>query len=193
MLHDMKMVTIDGHEVPEFGITRENEERRDGGCAVIFDPQRQKYAVYLRPNGSMGFFAGGVEDGEDIVAGIMREVEEESGLHQFSHVEHVCAAYAHYHNSAKNVHRVALAHCLLGILGSTDKKTQKLEGHEDFSVAFVTPDELIANWNETRAPEDVAHWRYFFAQAVARTIELGLDTTYRPRAVERLMPPESLA
>jgi hypothetical protein len=25
-------------EIPEFGIKRENEERRDGGCAIVFDP-----------------------------------------------------------------------------------------------------------------------------------------------------------
>ena len=29
----------------EFGIKRENEERRDGGCSVVFNPETQKYAV----------------------------------------------------------------------------------------------------------------------------------------------------
>lgn len=32
-------------DILEFGIKRENEERRDGGCAVVFDPVSQKYAV----------------------------------------------------------------------------------------------------------------------------------------------------
>lgn len=31
--------------IPEFGIKRENEEHRDGGCGVVFDPKTQKYAV----------------------------------------------------------------------------------------------------------------------------------------------------
>ena len=31
--------------IPEFGIKRENEERRDGGCAVVFDPTSQKSAA----------------------------------------------------------------------------------------------------------------------------------------------------
>jgi len=31
--------------IPEFGTKRENEGRRDGGCAVVFDPASQKYAV----------------------------------------------------------------------------------------------------------------------------------------------------
>ena len=28
-------------EILEFGIKREGEERRDGGCSVVFDPQTQ--------------------------------------------------------------------------------------------------------------------------------------------------------
>lgn len=27
--------------IPEFGIKREGEERRDGGCAIAFDPKTQ--------------------------------------------------------------------------------------------------------------------------------------------------------
>lgn len=38
------------NSIPEFGIKRENEERRDGGCAVVFDPQNQKYAVTTHDN-----------------------------------------------------------------------------------------------------------------------------------------------
>ncbi len=30
-------------DILEFGIKRENEEQRDGGCAVVFDPVSQKY------------------------------------------------------------------------------------------------------------------------------------------------------
>ena len=32
-------------KIPEFGLKRENEERRDGGCGVVFDPVTQRYAV----------------------------------------------------------------------------------------------------------------------------------------------------
>ena len=38
----------DLENILEFGIKRENEERRDGGGAVIFDPETQKYGVYRR-------------------------------------------------------------------------------------------------------------------------------------------------
>lgn len=48
-----------------FGTKRENEERRDGGCAVVFDPETQKYAVYKNlKNGLLGLYGGGIEQKE---------------------------------------------------------------------------------------------------------------------------------
>lgn len=62
----------------EFGIKRENEERRDGGCAVVFDPQTQKYAVYHNlKNGLLGLYGGGFDEGEDEREGVLRELSEE--------------------------------------------------------------------------------------------------------------------
>ena len=72
----------------EFGIKREREERRDGGGAVIFDPETKKYAVYRRLDNSwMGLFGGGVDENEDIREGVLREITEESGLNDFYLVE----------------------------------------------------------------------------------------------------------
>ena len=56
----------DPNNIPEFGIKRDHEERRDGGCGVIFDPQTQKYAVGLQEGGRFRLFSGGVEKDEDI-------------------------------------------------------------------------------------------------------------------------------
>ncbi len=53
----------------EFGIPRENEERRDGGCGFVFDPKSQKYAVGKQhDDGRLRFFSGGVDPKEDISA-----------------------------------------------------------------------------------------------------------------------------
>ena len=52
--------------IPEFGIKRKNEERRDGGCGVIFDPETQKYAVGKDYIGRLRLFSGGLNLGEDI-------------------------------------------------------------------------------------------------------------------------------
>ena len=46
-------------DILEFGIKRDNEERRDGGCAVVFDPVNQKYAVGKLPDGNLWLFSGG--------------------------------------------------------------------------------------------------------------------------------------
>lgn len=102
--------------IQEFGITRANEERRDGGCAVVYDPVAQRYAVGLREDGLYILFSGGVADGEDMTEGILREVREESGLHDFAHVEKVADAIAHYYHKSKNVNRVAHATCLFVVL-----------------------------------------------------------------------------
>ena len=162
--------------IPEFGEKRENEERRDGGCGIIFDPITQKYAVGKdADDGFLRLFSGGVEDGEDTEQAILREVTEESGLHNFLHVEKVGEAMAHYHNKLKNINRVAHATCLLVVLKSTDVVPTQLEAHEQFTLAWVTADELLESWKARGRGAD--HWNYFLTNAVARVRALGYDTT----------------
>lgn len=165
---------------PEFGIRRENEERRDGGCGIVFNPATQKYAVYRRPNGVIGFFAGGVEHGEDEGKGICREITEESGLHDFAYVEKIASAFSHYHNSAKNVNRHAFASCYLVVLKSALLKTAQRAAHEDFELIWLSAAEVLEKLHERNATHDVDHWIWFLQQAVGRAIELGHDTTSDP-------------
>ncbi|MEK7113916.1 MAG: NUDIX domain-containing protein [Patescibacteria group bacterium] len=160
--------------IPEFGIKRENEERRDGGCAVIFDPESGLYAVGRHhDNGRLRLFSGGVEEEENVHEGIKREVLEESGLYDFQHGEEIGQALAHFYNSLKNVNRVALATCLLLVLRSKDLKDTKLEAHEKFSLYWATGEEILKNWQEHNQNKDVDHWIYFFEKAVARLKDLG--------------------
>ncbi len=165
--------------IPEFGIKRENEERRDGGCGVVFDPETGLFAVSKgHSDGFIRLFAGGVDPSENIQEGILREVTEESGLYDFLHVEHVGQALAHFHNSLKNVNRVALATCYLCVLKSTDTKPLKLEEHEKFSLAWATAGEILADWDARNQNSDVSHWIHFMEKARARLAELG----YSPKA-----------
>lgn len=163
---------------PEFGIPRENEERRDGGCGVVFDPASQKYAVGRRDvDGHLLLFSGGVDAGEDSQTGILREVTEESGLHDFIYVERVADALTHYHNALKGVNRVAYATCYLAILGSTKQLPLKLEAHEKFSLCWCTADEVLKNWEENNEGNNYDHWIYFFKKAVNRVKALGYDVS----------------
>lgn len=164
-------------DIPEFGIKRENEERRDGGCAVVFDPETQKYAVGEEENGRLRLFSGGVNPGEEMKEGVLREVMEESGLHYFLYVEKIAEALAHYHNVLKKVDRVAYATCFLVILKSNNLISTKLEEHEKFTLAWATYSEILTNWEFRNQEKNLDHWIYFLKKSVIRAKELGYDTT----------------
>lgn len=154
--------------IPEFGIRRKNEERRDGGCAVIFDPATQLYAVGKREGRPYLLFGGGVDSSEDIEQGVLREVREESGLHDFLSVENIGAVLTHYHNIAKQVDRVAHATCFLIILKSRALVPTQLEEHEQFTLAWVPAEEALASWRDHNEDENYSHWIYFLEKAIAR-------------------------
>jgi 8-oxo-dGTP pyrophosphatase MutT (NUDIX family) len=166
----------DESQVPEFGIRRENEERRDGGCGVVFDPATRRYAVGLQTDdGTFRLFSGGVDPDEDIEQGVLREVTEESGLHDFLHVEKIAEAFTHYRNTLRNVNRVAKATCFLVVLRSAEPKEVQLEEHERFTLAWATADEILANWRSRNENQDYDHWVYFFGKCVDRARELGYE------------------
>ena len=162
------------NNIPEFGIKRENEERRDGGCGIVFDPVSKKYAVGKQhENGLFRLFSGGVSEDEDIQEGVLREVVEESGLYDFEYVEKIGQAFTHYYNSFRKVNRVALATCFLVILKSTDLKPVELEEHEKFSLVWATAEEILVDWKSRNENKDNDHWIYFMELTMRRVSELG--------------------
>ena len=165
-------------EIPEFGIKRENEERRDGGGGIVFDPKTQRYAVAKQSeDGLFRTFAGGIDPGEDVKEGSLREVIEESGLNDFLYVEEVAVAMAHYRNPLRNVNRVTKATCFLVILRSRNLANTELEKHEKFSLVWVTAEEILKNWQERNENHDHDHSIYFLKKAVIRAKALGYDKT----------------
>lgn len=163
--------------IPEFGIKRENEERRDGGCAVVFDPETQLYAVGKEESGRLRLFSGGVNANEDIKDGVLREIKEEGGLFDFLYVEKIGEALCHFHNALKNVNRVAHATCFLVILRSSNLIPTQLEEHEKFTLAWATSGEILKNWESRNQDKNVDHWIYFLTKSVKRAKDLGYDTT----------------
>ncbi len=158
----------------EFGTPRANEERRDGGCAVVFDPATSLFAVGKeRVSGLLRLFSGGVDEGEEMEAGTLREVREESGLYDFARVEFVGEALAHYHNSLKKVNRVAHARCFLVFLKSTAQQPTKLEAHETFDLAWASAQEIFDNWAALNEDHSLDHWIYFMDLALDRIRALG--------------------
>ncbi|PIR92071.1 hypothetical protein COU01_03755, partial [Candidatus Falkowbacteria bacterium CG10_big_fil_rev_8_21_14_0_10_44_15] len=162
---------------PETGNKRDGENVVQGGCGVVFDPKRQKYAVAAWNNGMIGLFSGNVGKTEDEQAGILREVTEESGLHDFLHIEKIATAYPHYYNSAKNSNRHGSAACYLAVLKTANMRPTKREAHEKFELQWHSPAEILNNWRKYNQKNDLDHWVWFLRQAVGKAIELGYDST----------------
>lgn len=160
-------------DIPEFGIGRENEERRDGGCGVVFDPQTQRYAVGKRDDGLFILFGGGVEAHEDIQTGVLREITEESGLFDFEYVEKTAEAFAHYRHTTKNLNRITKAVCFLVVLRSARCIGIQHEAHEKFTLHWVMAADLLANWRLRSADRNHDHWVYFLEKSVRRAVDLG--------------------
>jgi hypothetical protein len=102
-------------------------------------------------------------------------VREESGLHDFLLVEKIGEALTHYHHAAKGVNRVAHATCLLAVLQSADTLPVQLEPHEDFSLRWVTAQEIRDNWDARNAGHDLDHWFHFLDKALERLHALAYD------------------
>ena len=166
---------------PETGIKRSNEERRDGAAAVIFDPKTQKYAVGQQQSGFIRLYSGGINDGEEEKTGIVREIKEESGLHDFSYVEKITTSFSHYYNSLRKVNRVASAACYLVVLDSPKTKPTQFEEHEKFTLIWIKPEEILKNWENYNQDKDIDHWIWFLKQSVGRAIELGYDKISDPK------------
>ena len=126
-------------------------------------------------DGLFRLFSGGVAADEDIKEGTLREVVEESGLHDFLYVEQIAEAFTHYRNTLRNVNRVAKATCFVVILKNADLVPVELEEHEKFSLAWATSEEILENWNSRNENKDYDHWIYFLEKSVAKAKKLGYD------------------
>lgn len=163
-----------GEIIPEFGIERENEQPVTGCCAFVYDPATQKYAVgQLDDKDLLILFSGGVKADENIKDGIIREVAEESGLHDFLLVEEISQAKAHYYNILKAINRVALVTCFLIVLKTINRNELSLEAHEKFHLVWKTRDEIVSNWESQNEGKDYDHWIFFSKKAADKLKELG--------------------
>lgn len=161
-------------EILEFGIKREDEERRDGGCCVVFNPKNKKFAVCNHPRTkALCLFGGGFDDGEDERTGCLRELKEESGLVDYFYIEKIDKVKTHYFNRNKEIYRVAYATCFLVLLNSLKTEEVKLEDHEkDFEFIWATSDEILSSWYLNNKNKDYDHWIYFLNKSIKRLKEL---------------------
>jgi leucyl-tRNA synthetase len=124
--------------------------------------------------------AGGVDEGETVKEGVLREVLEEGGLYDFKHIQKIETSYAHYFNTAKKVNRVARAECYAIVLNSTDTKEVVLEDHEDFELAWWSAEDIRRWWVEHDDEDGFKHYIRFLDESVAWLIKEGYDNTSDP-------------
>lgn len=160
---------------PETGVDRENEVNVIGVCGIIYDPKTKKFAVAEWADGwgkgLYGLFGGGREKTETPYDAVLREVAEESGLHDFASVEYLYSTVSHYYNGPKKSARRATVDCFLMILNSNKPQDHKREAHETFTLGWRTAEEILANWQERNHNEteelNYDHWIEFLQRGVA--------------------------
>jgi leucyl-tRNA synthetase len=168
---------------PETGIVRDNEVEVSGACGIIYDPETKKFAIAEWHEGQdidlLGLFGGNREVDETPEQAALREVAEESGLYDFSLVEHLQSTISHYFNGPKKSPRRAVVDAFLIILNSRATKETKHEAHETFTLGWKTYEEILANWEKLNINDrahDYDHWIDFLKRGVAHLQEKNLIT-----------------
>jgi leucyl-tRNA synthetase/ASC-1-like (ASCH) protein/ADP-ribose pyrophosphatase YjhB (NUDIX family) len=158
--------------VPDFGTPKENETYVNGSCAVVYSPEKNKFAILKWNYGLFGLIAGGQKDGEVLEEVIRRELIEEGGFSNIQKLERLWQASAHYYNEAKNTYRHADTVAFLAIVDESTQ-LQKLEEHEKFELMWVTPEEIMQNWNHLNESIGLNHWITFLDKALHKLKESG--------------------
>ena len=136
-------------------------------------PKTQKYAVYKNiSDNQLGLFGGGINKGEDIKDGVLREVVEESGLYDFLRIEKIGKVIAHYYNKSKDINRITNTTFFLVVLKSKNVINTKLEDHEKFVLDWVEVKEIISELRLRNQQKDYDHWIYFIKEAVKKLKKL---------------------
>jgi len=167
---------------PETGVSRENETKVKGVCAIAYNPKTKKFAVAEWADGwgqgLYGLFGGGREDGETPEQAIRREMAEESGLQDFKSVEYLYSSISHYYNGPKKSARRATVDCFLIVLNSEAQDDGKREVHETFTTGWRTAEEIIANWEDRNTKEgqekNYDHWLEFLKRGIEALREQGI-------------------
>lgn len=163
--------------VQSYGEKKPNETYVKGVCALIYDPETNAFAMLKWNHGLFGLVAGGLNTDEKIEDAIKREMIEESGLYDIKSIENLCYANAHFFNTAKQTNRDADTDCFLVVLSSRKTKPLQTEDHEQFELCWVTPEEILENWNKKNMTGGLDHWIDFLHKSLYRLKKLGYPVT----------------
>jgi leucyl-tRNA synthetase len=150
------------------------------GVNVIgYDPKTNKFMTVYNNNTSQLWVAGGgLEEGETYEEAARRELKEESGYTAQEIIQLGHFHYSYYYNDNKKSNRRASGYNYLAIINQKDLATAKNESHEDFSVKWLTIEELRAGIEQTKG--GVEHWLYAVDCAEQASDHYVNGTEYSP-------------
>lgn len=108
-------------------------ENKSGEVLVL----RHKASDYYRLPG------GGIEDGENIVDSLFREIREETGYIDLSIIGSLGATQANYYNFVKDEYRSGIKNGYLLRLRSENNAGQAVDDEVDFELLWVTPKKAL--------------------------------------------------
>jgi 8-oxo-dGTP pyrophosphatase MutT (NUDIX family) len=143
-------------QVIHFGEVKEGEVYRRTVVGVLYNPETQTFVYEWWPSyfNLITLVSGGVEEGEDIIEALKREIIEETGYTDFAIKEQLGGdIYAHYYQPKKDTFYVKHITAFLVVLNSTNQDDTKKEEDELFEVKESSYSELFTLMNAYENPK----------------------------------------
>lgn len=129
-----------------FGDVVASEILRRTIVAVVYDRRNQTYLCQYWPeyNGLTCLLSGGIEDGEDQMTALKREISEETGYKDFHVVGRLGGTiYSHYYKAKTDEHFVKEITPYLIVLEGDDQENAHLEDDEKFENLMKSSADII--------------------------------------------------
>src|SRR3989338_1133326 len=126
---------------PITGVPQENPEHRKSIVAIVYNPRTDTYmTINWKEQQQTLFIGGGIEEGEDVIAAAIREIQEETQCTNVVYKAQTMPIHHHYFAHAKNVAREIDAVGLLFELADDEETATQLDGAEEGKFEAVWKD-----------------------------------------------------
>ncbi len=124
---------------------RENEPiiERDPIAVIIKHPTENLYLIAKWNNGWHGFLTGGIEEGDTLEQTVRKEILEETGFKNISHIEKMdCVSHGLFYHIVKKVNRLAHYHLVFAVLTDLEQTTVAEEELAIASFIWIKKEEV---------------------------------------------------
>lgn len=144
---------------PVMGQKLDNEQQRKSIIAIVLDSKNKKYLTinWGKELGGYLFIGGGVEEGEELVDTVKREVKEETGYKNLKFIAQTEKIHHHYRAFSKNINREIEVTGLLFELENKEKDDLDLHSDEKKRIGI----EWLTKEDVRSKIEDESHFYAF--------------------------------